>query len=185
MAPTYYIESEAEDEDVQIIGGSLSSASSLDSLDNWVELAPLYSSNESKVIVDIQLNAEQSTSPVEEARALISALQNKLEAKLSISPRVEDRASLIPSGELKLTAEAELATSQKGTEVSLATKTFATSSPKDVRLTEPTPQVNTKAISLTQAAQPSSQVTMKLVKDDRDNKSSTQDECGLLPHKQS
>ena len=87
MAPTYYIESEAEDEDVQIIGGSLSSASSLDSLDNWVELAPLYSSNESKVIVDIQLNAEQSTSPVEEARALVLALQKQVGGSALYHPK--------------------------------------------------------------------------------------------------
>ena len=162
MAPIYYIESEAEDEDVQIIGGSLSSASSVDSLDIWVDLHPLYSSIESHIIVDIQLNAEQSTSSVEEARALVSALQNKLEDQLTISPKLGDRAGCTPSGELKIISETELATSQKGAEASLTTKTFASSSPKDVRLTEPTPQVMTTAIGRIQAAQSTSYVTKKI-----------------------
>ena len=54
MAPHFYIDSESDGDYEEIIEeGSLSSASSLDSLDNW-DLLPQYSSTTSHIIVDIE-----------------------------------------------------------------------------------------------------------------------------------
>ena len=84
MAPHFNTDPDSDGEYEQFVEGSLSAASSLDSLDNW-ESTPQYSSNIGTIIVDIENPVIMSPLPITSSHEVprdwvIQQLQTNLQA---------------------------------------------------------------------------------------------------------